>query len=369
MPGSWRKTIAEFVRAAVRRQSYSPHRNVYIIFGFLWGLPIPLFSLTLGFSLAQLPVSPGSFGQLLARQPWQIVFLLHPLVFAAIFGVLGTLYMIKEEQVSRLLEDLRGKIRELNSANRELKELDKMKDEFLSNVSHELKTPLVTIQGYNEMLLSERLGPLTEKQQKGLEVVQRNQARLSDLINQLLRYGKMEERTTHIFQSAFSARKLLVYLQQSFLPDMEKKEIDYQVKLPEEDIYLMGQEDLIEQAVRNLISNAKKFTEPGGWVHVSVDRSEFPEKLGLAVEDNGCGISEDALPFIFERFRQADGSIRRKYGGTGLGLAIVKKILDAHRAPIRVSSRLGEGTRFTIFLPVAKSGSTSAPQTGRRFSG
>jgi signal transduction histidine kinase len=104
-------------------------------------------------------------------------------------------------------------------------------------------------------------------------------------------------------------------------------------------------------------------------VHVSVDRSEFPEKLGLAVEDNGCGISEDALPFIFERFRQADGSIRRKYGGTGLGLAIVKKILDAHRAPIRVSSRLGEGTRFTIFLPVAKSGSTSAPQTGRRFPG
>ncbi len=363
---SWRSTVSEFIRAAVKRRSYDPRRNPYLVFGFLWGLPIPFLSVFMGFSLAGVPISFSGFWRVILDQPWQLLFLGHPFLFSGIFGVLGTLYMVKEHQVTRLLQDLRGKVRELNAANRDLQELDKMKDEFLSNVTHELKTPLVTIQGYNEMLGSGRLGPLSEKQTKALEVMKRNQLRLSELISQLLRYGKMEESVSQVFQSAFSIRKLMTYLQQSFLPVMEKKGIDYRVIPPEEDLYALGQEDLIEQALRNLIGNARKFTDKGGQILVYVDKTQLPEKLGLVVEDNGCGISEDALPYIFERFRQGDGSIRRKYGGTGLGLAIVKRILDAHRASIQVESKIGEGTRFTVTLPLARRGPIKPPAQARR---
>lgn len=352
----WRTTIGEFLRAMVRRSSYDPRRNIYVVFGLIWGLPIPVLSIFLGFSIAEQTPSLRALPGLVLSQPWQLFFMAHPPFFAFIFGILGTLYSFKEDQVARLLSDLRGKVRELNKANRELQELDKMKDEFLSNVTHELKTPLVTIQGYNEMLQSGRLGDLSEKQRKALVVMKRNQERLHDLIMQLLRYGKMEERTSHIFKGEINVAKIFKYLEQSFLPVMEKKGINFVVIPPEEDLVVVGQEDLIEQALRNLIGNARKFTEHGGKITVWVDTSEAPRSAGLVVADSGCGIAEDALPYIFERFRQGDGSIRRKYGGTGLGLAIVKKIVDAHRAEIRVESKIQEGSRFTILLPVARRG-------------
>ncbi|MBM4117804.1 hypothetical protein FJ251_08680 [bacterium] len=348
----WRRTVGEFARAMLLRRSYDPRRNLYLLFGFVWGLPIPLFSIGLGFSLAGLAPGWRALPTLLAAQPWQLFFLIHPLLFGAIFGILGSIYALKEDQVARLLRDLRGKVRELGAANRELQELDKLKDEFLSNVTHELKTPLVTIQGYSEMLDSGRLGEINDRQRRALAVMRRNQERLQELIRQLLRYGKLEESTAQVFMGEISVVKLLRFLEQSFLPAMEQKGVDFRVIPPDPDVHVMGQEDLIEQALRNLIGNARKFTEPGGRIAVSVDASEAPARLGLVVEDSGCGIAQDALPFIFERFRQGDGSIRRKYGGTGLGLAIVKKIADAHRATVKVESTVGRGSRFTIVLPI-----------------
>lgn len=357
---AWRRTVGEFLRAMADRKSYDPRHNLYMLFGLIWGLPIPIFSILLGFYLAEMPISIFQLPVLLQREPWQLYFMLHPIVFALIFSILGTLYSFKEDQVAHLLTDLRGKIRELNRANKELHELDQLKDEFLSNVTHELKTPLVTIQGYNEMLSSERLGEITERQRKALGVMKRNQERLHELILQLLRYGKMEERTAQVFQGEIKVSKLLGHLKQSFGSVMEQKGINFLVIVPEDDLLVVGQEDLIEQAMRNLIGNARKFTEMGGQIAVTVDASEAPERVGLVVADSGCGIAEDALPYIFERFRQGDGSVRRKYGGTGLGLAIVKKIVDAHQAEIRVESKLGEGSRFTILLPVARKGKKKA---------
>ena len=366
MAGNWKLTISSFLAAASRKRSYDPRQNIYVLFGVVWGLPIPIFSLLLGCYLTGQPASPRSVAAVLSAEPWQYFFLMHPLIFGGIFGTLGTLYSSKEDQVANLLGDLQEKVQELNLANREFKHIDQIKDEFLSNVTHELKTPLVTIQGYSEMLTSGRLGTLSDKQSKALEVMTRNQERLSELISQLLRYGKMEERVSRIFESPFSVHGLLTYLKQNFLPSMEKKEIKFRVLMPEEDLLVIGQEDLIEQAMRNLIGNSRKFTGNGGEIVVSTDGAYLPDKLGLVVSDNGCGISEDALPYIFERFRQGDGSIRRKYGGTGLGLSIVKRILDAHKAPIFVDSKEGEGTRFTILLPVDRSGIPGAPIGDRR---
>ncbi len=348
---AWSNTVREFMRATTRRQSYDLRHNLYAIFGLIWGLPIPVFSLFLGFYLVGEAPSFSGLPGLLKEQPWQIYFLFHPLLFGVVFGILGTLYAFKEEQVARLLTDLRGKIRELNRVNVDLQELDSMKDEFLSNVTHELKTPLVTIQGYSEMLSSGRLGDLSEKQRKALKVMMRNQTRLHELIMQLLRYGGMEEKAAQVLMGEVSVSKIFKSLRQSFGVVMEQKSIEFVVLPPEQEIFVSGQEDLIEQALRNLIGNARKFTDHEGRIMLSVDTSEQPERIGLVVEDSGCGIAEDALPYIFERFRQGDGSIRRKYGGTGLGLAIVKKIVDAHGAEIKVQSTLGEGSRFTILLP------------------
>lgn len=347
----WNDTVRDFLRAARQFRSYNLRRNLYSFFGLIWGLPIPILTLYLGFKLTGEPPSFTGLPGLLKEQPWQLYFLFHPLLFGIVFGILGTLYAFKEEQVARLLTDLRGKIRELNKANVELHDLDAMKDEFLSNVTHELKTPLVTIQGYSEMLNSGRLGDLSEKQRKALKVMMRNQTRLHELIMQLLRYGGMEEKTAQVFMGEVSVRKVFKSLRQSFGVVMEQKRIQFLVLPPEEEVYVRGQEDLIEQALRNLIGNARKFTDQEGRIVLSVDDSHRPERIGLVVEDSGCGIAEDALPYIFERFRQGDGSIRRKYGGTGLGLAIVKKIVDAHGAEIKVESTLGEGSRFTILLP------------------
>ena len=362
---AWRRTVAEFARAMLRQRSYDPRHNLYLVFGLLWGLPIPLFSFGLGFRMAGLEPSLGNLPGLLRAQPWQFLFMLHPLLFSAVFGILGTVYAIKEEQVARLLRDLRGKVRELGAANREMQELDKLKDEFLSNVTHELKTPLVTIQGYSEMLDSGRLGEISDRQRRALAVMRRNQERLQELIRQLLRYGKLEEAAGPVFMGEISVVKLFRFLEQSFLPAMEQKGIDFQVIPPEPDLHVAGQEDLIEQAMRNLIGNARKFTEAGGRIALSVDTSEAPARLGLVVADSGCGIAKDALPFIFERFRQGDGSIRRKYGGTGLGLAIVKKIADAHRATVKVESTVGLGSRFTIALPIVPRDQPLARRTPR----
>jgi two-component system phosphate regulon sensor histidine kinase PhoR len=358
----WRRTVAEFARAMLRRRSYEPRHNLYLVFGFLWGLPIPIFALGLGFPMAGLEPALGNLPGLLAAQPWQVFFLLHPLLFAAVFGILGTVYAIKEEQVARLLRDLRGKVRELGAANRDLQDLDQLKDEFLSNVTHELKTPLVTIQGYSEMLDSGRLGEINDRQRRALAVMRRNQERLQELIRQLLRYGKLEEAAAPVFMGEISVVKLFRFLEQSFLPAMEQKGIEFLVIPPEPDLHVAGQEDLIEQAMRNLIGNARKFTDAGGRIALSVETSELPARLGLVVADSGCGIAKDALPFIFERFRQGDGSIRRKYGGTGLGLAIVKKIVDAHRATVKAESTVGQGSRFTIVLPIVP---RDQPQTRR----
>jgi len=362
----WRRTVGEFARAMLLRRSYDPRRNLYLLFGFVWGLPIPIFSIGLGFSLAGLDPGWRHLPALIAAQPWQLFFLIHPLLFATVFGILGTIYAIKEDQVARLLRDLRGKVRELGAANRDLRELDQLKDEFLSNVTHELKTPLVTIQGYSEMLDSGRLGEINDRQRRALAVMRRNQERLQELIRQLLRYGKMEESTAQVFIGEISVVKLFRFLEQSFQPPMEQKGIDFQVIPPESDVHVAGQEDLIEQAMRNLIGNARKFTDAGGRIAVTVDTSEAPGRLGLVVEDSGCGIAKDALPFIFERFRQGDGSIRRKYGGTGLGLAIVKKIADAHRAAVKVESTVGQGSRFTIGLPIVNRDQERAQPERRR---
>jgi signal transduction histidine kinase len=246
------------------------------------------------------------------------------------------------------LEDLSESYDRLSRANAELMELDRMKSNFMANVSHELKTPLTAISGYADYLAMEKLGPLTEAQRKGLEVMRRNIRRLTRQIKDLLELISLEEGQFSVSPGLFDIRQVFEEVVSNYRAELETKKLVSQINCPP-GLELWGDRERIFQVVDNLFMNAIKFTSQGS-VTVTAE-IESPGRARVEVADSGVGIPEEAVPYIFERFHQLDGSSTRRYGGVGLGLAIVKSILDSHRAPIEVISSPGRGSRFIFRLP------------------
>ncbi|MCL7410569.1 MAG: ATP-binding protein [Methanosarcinaceae archaeon] len=238
---------------------------------------------------------------------------------------------------------------ETKKAYDELKLLDDMKNEFLSNVSHELKTPLVSIKGYSELMCDESLGALNEKQKKAMEVVSRNSKRLSNLIDSLI-YLTMEKAKKIEFR--FDLIQIVDIIKQAVAdvhPIIEKKGLTIITDMPDELPKVNGDTDRLTEVIINLIDNAVKFTPKGG--EITITACEKPEIIHITVKDTGVGIPKDATSKLFERFYQVDASSTRRYGGTGLGLYIVKSIVEMHNGQIWVESEEGNGTTFHILLP------------------
>lgn len=334
--------VAEFVRALREPLTYQPWRNLYGAFGFLWGLPIPVFSVSIHCWATGHPFSLD----FLARFPVHLIFALHPLLFAVVFGAMGSVRARKDRHIGTLLASLQEKVEELRDANEKLKELDRLRSEFVANVSHELKTPLVAIRGYSEMLQERRLGPLTDKQAGGLVTILRNVDRQQQQIDDLLQISKLDSGRLRAEPQSFPLRPLLEGCVEMFRPQAEAKQVALGFDVP--DVAVLADRDMIGHVVTNLIANALKFVEPGGRVDVAVRNGGA---VRVRVSDDGCGIPPEAMPHIFERFRQADGSSRRRHGGVGLGLAIVKEMLDQHGAPVEVQSEVGRGTTVEFELP------------------
>lgn len=334
--------VFEFVRALREPLTYQPWRNLYGAFGLLWGLPIPIFSVSIHCWATGHPFSLD----FLARYPVHLLFAMHPLLFAVVFGAMGSVRARKDRHIGTLLASLQEKLEELREANEKLKELDRLRSEFVANVTHELKTPLVAIRGYAEMLQEGRLGPLTEKQATGLRTVLRNVDRQQQQIDDLLQIARLESGRLRADKHPFPLRPLLEGCVEMFRPQAEAKQIALGLDAP--DVRVNADRDMIGHVVTNLIANAIKFVEPGGRVDVAVRNGDG---VLVRVSDDGCGIPEEARPFIFDRFRQADGSMRRRHGGVGLGLAIVKGMLDQHGSSIEVTSEVGRGTTVEFDLP------------------
>jgi len=348
--------VREFLTALADRRTYSPRRNGYIFFGILWGLPVPL--VTIGVDLYAQHLSPTArhiLGVLLGH-PFQIIFLLHPLLFAVLFGAMGTVRDRKEQRIKALLEDLHAKLSDLEVLNAQLREADQVKDEFLSTISHELKTPIVTARGYGDMLLRGRAGPIDSRQTGIIEVMLKNIDRQIHLIDDLLNYIRFRAHPDERERQQFDLRDVVLRARETFAPSLEKKGLHLDVALPDEPLMVFAHPGNVEIVLSNLLSNAIKFTGPGGRIRIE-SRDSKAGRIVTWCSDTGEGIPAESIPYIFERFRQADSSLRRKHGGTGLGLAIVKKILDNYDCPIRVQSRVGQGTTFYFELPAA---------TGRR---
>ena len=337
--GSQNRPVREFVRALLERETYLPWKNTYAIFGFLWGLPIPFFSVAIDLWAQQRSFAFSIF----VEHPVHLLFALHPVLFAVVFGAMGRVRSRKDRHIGTLIGTLRLKIDELE-------ELDRLRSEFVANVTHELKTPLVAIRGYTEMLLEGRLGPVSEKQKNGLETSIRNIDRLQAQIDDLLQLAHVDSGRLKARQETFDLKRLVASCIETFQPRAEAKGVSIETQWPEGPIWVYADADMIGHALSNLVSNSVKFVGHRGHIRISLSNGRG-RGVRVTVSDNGCGIPEAALPHVVERFRQADGSSRRQHGGAGLGLSIVKGILDAHATKLKLTSREHEGTCVEFVLP------------------
>lgn len=223
-----------------------------------------------------------------------------------------------------------------------------MKSEFLSNVSHELKTPLVSIRGYSELMYDDKLGALTPTQRKSLEAIIRNTDRLTRLIESLLFLSVQQIGKPALEMKKQSVGDIITASMADMKIQAERKNITLAKELPAH-LEVMGDRDRLTEVFMNLLDNAIKFTHPGG--RVTVKAWEEDNTVHVTVADTGIGIPENVVPYLFQRFYQVDASLTRRYGGTGLGLYISKSIVDAHGGGIWIESKVGVGTTVHVRLP------------------
>jgi signal transduction histidine kinase len=345
----FRHVVKEFVTALGDRFTYSIKSNGEVLFGFLWGLPIPLFSIGLHLYVTSQPLSAGAAVQLIAQYPFHFIFVVHPFVFAVVFGAFGTMRARRDLTIARAMEKERENSERLAQSNERLRELDRMKDEFLANVTHELKSPLVTAIGYTDRILNGNIGSLNDRQRHGLEVGYRNLSRLRGLIDEILDFARMESGKAAMKIVTFDLRTTITGIFESVDIKAKDKNILLEHDLPPGPISLNADPGKIHQALLNLMDNSVKFSGLGTAVCLTV-RAENAS-WHITVRDQGLGIQPAILSTLFERFRQADGSRAREHEGVGLGLVITRKIVELHNGRIWLESEPGRGTTAHVILP------------------
>lgn len=259
--------------------------------------------------------------------------------------------------------ELTEKNRRLADSVEKLKELDKLKSNFLATVSHELRTPLTSVIGYSEMLLEGLAGELSGEQRDYVQIIMEKGDQLLQIINEVLDISKIETGGVQLSVERLSIPELMQQVGDAMMPQARRKEItltyDSRPPLPP----ILADRVKTRQVMLNLVSNAIKFTPRGGSVEMSAEAGHMgmapgagepiaPPAVVIRVSDTGIGIPEESRDRIFEAFFQVDNSTTREYGGTGLGLSIVKNFVEAHGGRVWASPREGGGSTFTVLLPV-----------------
>ena len=264
-------------------------------------------------------------------------------------SLLGVLIDIGERRRAR--DALVAAYENERQAALELERLDRMKDAFLANISHEFRTPITLTLGPLEQILSGRYGPISEEVANRLQVAGRSQRRLMRLVDQLLDLARFEQGAMELTVSRVADVNRLIEEQAAqFRPLAELRAIDLRLRLdpraPEADLWL--DLDKFETLVDNLLANALKFTQQG---YVEIATTLHQQALVLSVSDTGPGIGDEELPYVFERFRRASSTSQNGHG-TGLGLAIVREIVALHGGEVTVRSSRGQGSCFRVQLPL-----------------
>lgn len=279
-------------------------------------------------------------------------------------ATLGSAFNQMTAQLQRTLEGLQQNVAQLEASNQERERLIKdlqaakriaeensrLKSEFLSTMSHELRTPLNAIEGFTSIMLGGMGIELSPRAEDMVSRVSANSKRLLHLVNDFLDLSRIEAGRLELVKSPLNTQQLIQKWQDEVGILAQEKGIRFNVELsPDVPSVVLGDEDALSKVVINLLSNAFKFTHKG---EVTLGVSRTSNQWMIAVTDTGIGIPPHAREYIFEEFRQVDGSSKRLYGGTGLGLSLVQKLTRVMGGNVTVQSEVGKGSTFTVTLPL-----------------
>ncbi|MDN5313556.1 MAG: hypothetical protein PWQ68_2530 [Thermoanaerobacteraceae bacterium] len=232
----------------------------------------------------------------------------------------------------------------INHLARSLSEQEKLRKRLTQDISHELRTPLTILQSHIEAISDGIWEPTPEK----LAICKNEVERLTKLVEQLKDLTDIENHIIAQKIERYNLSESIMQILEAFTLEFKEKDIKLVTNITQ-NVYIYGDKDKIGRAIINIISNALKYTNPGGSVYVSLNDAK--NDIKIIIEDTGIGIDQKDLPYIFERFYRSDESRSRKTGGTGIGLTIAKTLIETHGGKITVESQKGRGTRFTVVLP------------------
>jgi signal transduction histidine kinase len=334
------------------------HDEVRVMVYLLGLLPVTLIGNRKASALATV-MSVMAFDFFFTRPPY--AFTVYDPGYYFTFLVMALVGLTLGELTARLaaaLEASRESARELARANEDLKALDRLKADLLSNVGHEFRTPLAAIAGNVELLQDEVAGPLSADQQAMMGQIQQGTDRLAHMVDYLLDFAQLDAGTFTFEMDQVDFTSLMREVASVFQPRAEAAGLTFELRLPDMPVPVEMDARRIAQVVGNLIDNAIKFTPAGGRVITELGFDD--DSATVQVRDTGIGIAPEHLPNLFGKFYQVDPTSTRTTGGTGLGLAFSKALVEAHGGRIGVLSAEGRGSTFWFTLPRSQSARQAA---------
>jgi signal transduction histidine kinase len=266
--------------------------------------------------------------------------------------MMGGMILLKnsEDELKKYNNKLEDINEELRKANDELHSLDEMKSNFLATMSHELKTPLISILGFGELVGDEVLGPLNKEQKRAMRVVNSNSGQLKRLIESLLFMSSLEAKNYEYEYSRLRLPQIAGKALSIISMENTDKNLIVENTIPDSLPFISGDQNYLSEVFIHLIDNAFKFTPSGG--RISLSGRHEDGKIHITIEDTGIGIPETKIMKTFDSFYQLDGSLARRYGGAGIGLNICKRVTEDHGGKLWLESAEGVGTKVHVIFPV-----------------
>jgi signal transduction histidine kinase len=255
------------------------------------------------------------------------------------------------DEVNQLNQAFADMSQRIEKQLQQIKTADKTRRDLITNVSHDLRTPLASMQGYLDTLLIKQESMDAESTKEYLSIARKHCGRLGRMINDLFELSKLDSNVINPELERFSMSELMQDVALEFTPMAEQKKLKFNIKLLEGNTDVRADIGLMQRVLENLIGNAIKHTPEKGQITIKLESKN--DRFNVVIEDTGRGISQSEIPHIFDRLYRAENSSNESSSSSGLGLAIVKKILDLHHAKIKVISQLDKGTQFSFQLPLA----------------